>query len=60
MVDLILFGLLGLIAVLFFINHFFFGGKLLKREKTGILIDIVKYGTIVLVILILVKYVIYN
>ena len=58
--DLILFGLLGLIAVLFFVNHFFFGGKILKREKTGILIDIVKYGTIVLVILILVKYVVYN
>ena len=60
MVELILFGLLGLIAVLFFVNHFFFGGKILKRENTGILIDIVKYGTIVLVILILVKYVIYN
>ena len=60
MVELILFGLLGLIAVLFFVNHFFFGGKLLKRENTGILIDIVKYGTIALVILILVKYVIYN
>ena len=58
--DLILFGLLGLIAVLFFVNHFFFGGKILKREKTGILIDIVKYGTIVLVILILVKYAFYN
>ena len=60
MVELILFGLLGLIAVLFFINHFFFGGKILKKENTGILIDIVKYGTIVLVILILVKYVVYN
>ena len=60
MVELILFGLLGLIAVLFFVNHFFFGGKILKRENTGILIDVVKYGTIVLVILILVKYVIYN
>ena len=60
MVELILFGLLGLIAVLFFVNHLFFGGKLLKRENTGILIDIVKYGTIVLVILILVKYAFYN
>ena len=58
--ELVLFSLLGLIAVLFFVNHFFFGGKILKRENTGILIDIVKYGTIVLVILILVKYVIYN
>ena len=60
MVELILFSLLSLIAVLFFVNHFFFGGKILKRENTGILIDVVKYGTIVLVILILVKYVIYN
>ena len=60
MVELILFSLLGLIAVLFFVNHFFFGGKILKKENTGILIDIVKYGTIVLVILILVKYVVYN
>ena len=60
MVELILFSLLGLIAVLFFVNHLFFGGKILKRENTGILIDVVKYGTIVLVILILVKYVIYN
>ena len=58
--DLILFGLLGLIAVLFFINHLFFGGKLLKRENTGWLVDVAKYGTIVLVILILVKYVVYN
>ena len=58
--ELVLFSLLGLIAVLFFVNHLFFGGELLKREKTGILIDIVKYGTIILVILILVKYVIYN
>ena len=58
--ELVLFSLLGLIAVLFFVNHFFFGGKILKRENTGILIDVVKYGTIVLVILILVKYVIYN
>ena len=60
MVELILFSLLGLIAVLFFVNHFFFGGKILKRENTGILIDIVKYGTIILVILILVKYAFYN
>ena len=60
MVELILFSLLGLIAVLFFVNHLFFGGKLLKREKTGYLIDFVKWGTIALVILILVKYVIYN
>jgi hypothetical protein len=60
MVELILFSLLGLIAVLFFVNHFFFGGKILKRENTGILIDIVKYGTIVLVILILFKYAFYN
>ena len=58
--ELVLFSLLGLIAVLFFVNHLFFGGKILKRENTGILIDIVKYGTIALVILILVKYVVYN
>ena len=60
MLELVLFSLLGLVAVLFFVNHLFFGGKLLKREKTGILIDFVKYGTIVLVILILVKYAFYN
>ena len=60
MLELVLFSLLGLVAVLFFVNHLFFGGKLLKREKTGYLIDFVKWGTIVLVILILVKYVIYN
>ena len=58
--ELVLFSLLGLIAVLFFVNHLFFGGKLLKRENTGWLVDVVKYGTIILVILILVKYVIYN
>ena len=58
--DLILFGLLGLIAVLFFINHLFFGGKLLKRENTGWLVDVAKYGTIALVIIILVKYAFYN
>ena len=60
MVELILFGLLGLIAVLFFVNHFFFGGKILKRENTGWLVDVVKYGTITLVILILFKYAFYN
>ena len=60
MVELILFGLLGLIAVLFFVNHFFFGGKILKRENTGWLVDVVKYGTIALVILILVRYAFYN
>lgn len=58
--ELVLFSLLGLVAVLFFVNHLFFGGKLLKRKKTGILIDIVKYGTIILVILILFKYAFYN
>ena len=58
--ELVLFSLLGLVAVLFFVNHLFFGGKLLKREKTGILIDIVKYGIIALAILILVKYAFYN
>ena len=58
--ELVLFSLLGLIAVLFFVNHFFFGGKILKRENTGILIDIVKYGTIILVLLILFKHAIYN
>ena len=58
--ELLLFSLLGLVAVLFFVNHLFFGGKLLKREKTGILIDIVKYGTIILVLLILFKYAFYN
>ena len=60
MVELILFSLLGLIAVLFFINHFFFGGKILKKENTGILIDIVKYGTIILVLIILFKHAFYN
>ena len=60
MLELVLFSLLGLVAVLFFVNHLFFGGKLLKRERTGYLIDFVKYGTIVLVILILVKYALYN
>ena len=60
MVELILFGLLASIAVLFFVNHLLFGGKILKRENTGILIDIVKYGIIALVILILVKYAFYN
>ena len=34
--------------------------KLLKRENTGWLVDVAKYGTIVLVILILVRYVVYN
>ena len=58
--ELVLFSLLGLIAVLFFVNHLFFGGKLLKREKTGYLIDFVKWGTIALVILILVKHALYN
>ena len=58
--ELVLFSLLGLVAVLFFVNHLFFGGNLLKREKTGYLIDFVKWGTIALVILILVRYVIYN
>ena len=58
--ELILFSLLGLIAVLFFANHFFFGGKLLKRENTGWLLDVVKYGTIALVLLILFKYAFYN
>ena len=60
MLELVLFSLLGLVAVLFFVNHLFFGGKLLKREKTGILIDIVKYGTIILVLIILFKYAFYN
>ena len=60
MVELILFSLLGLIAILFFVNHFFFGGKILKRENTGILIDIVKYGTIILVLIILFKHALYN
>ena len=58
--ELVLFSLLGLVAVLFFVNHLFFGGKLLKRERTGYLIDFVKYGIITLVILILVKYAFYN
>lgn len=60
MLELVLFSLLGLVAVLFFVNHLFFGGKLLKREKTGYLIDFVKWGTIALVILILVKHALYN
>ena len=58
--ELVLFSLLGLVAVLFFVNHLFFGGKILKKENTGILIDIVKYGTIALVLLILFKYAFYN
>ena len=28
--ELVLFSLLGLVAVLFFVNHLFFGGKILK------------------------------
>lgn len=60
MVELILFGLLASVSVLFFVNHLLFGGELLKRENTGWLVDVVKYGTIVLVILILVKYALYN
>lgn len=60
MVELVLFSLLGLIAVLFFINHLIFRGKLLRRENTGWLVDVVKYGTIALVILILLKYAFYN
>ena len=60
MIELILFGLLASIAVLFFVNHLLFGGKILKRENTGWLVDVAKYGTIVLVILILVRYVVYN
>lgn len=60
MSELVLFGLLALVAILFFVNHFFFGGKLLKREKTGYLVDFAKYGTIVLVLIIVVKYVFYN
>ena len=60
MLEIILFGLLALVAVLFFVNHLFFGGKLLKREKTGYLIDFVKYGTIILVVIIIGKYVFGN
>jgi hypothetical protein len=57
MLELVLFSLLGLVAVLFFVNHLFFGGKLLKREKTGYLIDFVKWGTIALVLIISARYV---
>ena len=58
--ELVLFSLLGLIAVLFFVNHLFFGGKLLKRENTGWLVDVAKYGTIALGLLILVRYALYH
>lgn len=60
MVQLILFGLLASIAVLFFVNHLLFGGKLLKRENTGWLVDVVKYGIILLMFLIVARYVVYN
>jgi hypothetical protein len=57
MLELVLFGLLASVMVLFFVNHLFFGGKLLKREKTGYLIDFVKWGTILLVLIISARYV---
>ena len=60
MLELILFGLLASVAVLFFVNHLFFGGELLKRENTGYLIDFVKYGTIALVLIIAIRYVFFN
>ena len=60
MLEIILFSLLGLVAVLFFINHLVFKGKLFKRENTGYLIDFVKYGTIALVVIIIGKYVFFN
>lgn len=60
MIELILFGLLASVAVLFFVNHLVFRGKLLKRENTGYLIDFVKYGTIALVLIIAIRYVFFN
>lgn len=53
--ELILFVAIGAICVLFFVNHLFFKGELLKREKTGYLIDIVKYGFFLLLIVIFVR-----
>ena len=57
MIELVLFGLLASVMVLFFVNHLLFGGKLLKREKTGYLVDFVKWGTILLVLIISARYV---
>ena len=60
MLEIILFTLLGLVAVLFFLNHLVFKGKLFKKENTGYLLDFVKYGTIALVLIIIGKYVFGN
>lgn len=59
MIELVLFGLLASIITLFFINHSFFNGKLLKKD-TGYFMDFIKYGIIILVLIITVKYVFYN
>ena len=58
--ELILFVAIGAICVLFFVNHLFFKGQLLKREKSGWLIDVAKYGIILLVLIIAVKNVFFN
>ena len=60
MLEIILFTLLGLVAILFFLNHLVFKGKLFKKENTGYLLDFVKYGTIALVLIIIGKYVFGN
>ena len=60
MLEIILFTLLGLVAILFFLNHLVFKGKLFKKENTGYLIDFAKYGTIALVLIIIGKYVFGN
>jgi len=52
-VKLVLFGLLGLVAIFFFINHAVFKGKLFQSNNRGYLIDFMKYGTILLVIIIM-------
>ena len=54
-IKLVLFGLLGIVAIFFFINHAVFKGKLFDNNNRGYLIDFVKYGTIALVIIILIN-----
>jgi hypothetical protein len=54
-IKLVLFGLLGIVAIFFFINHAVFKGKLFEEQNRGYLVDFAKYGTIALVIIILVN-----
>lgn len=55
MIELILFGLLALIAIVFFMNNAFFKNEYI-RKNGGFLIDFAKYGTILLVLIILIRY----